>query len=95
MKRAWILLAVVTLVATFALVGGTKNVSCNNVAANTEDVVEAGGPYRNHGQMVRAAAAHLKSVWSDITEQCHDCVMSGFAQRNPNNGSCSFDSGAN
>jgi hypothetical protein len=93
MKRVWILLAVVTLVATLALQGG-KVADCNSVAAETAEVgVDDEGTYKNHGQFVRAAAAYLDSVFPNISEECHSCIMSGFAQSDANNGSCSFPSG--
>ena len=93
MKRAWILLAVVALVATFALAGGEKGISCNTVASIASGIVGPETDYRNHGQYVRAAAGYLNSVWPNITEACHDCVMAGFAQSDANSGSCNFQSG--
>ena len=92
MKRAWIFLAVLALVATFALQGG-KIENCNSVAAATASEVDPESEYRNHGQYVRAAAAFLNGLEPEVSEACHDCIMAQFAQSDSNNGSCNFPSG--
>ena len=90
MKRAGIFLAVLALVAVFALSGGTIS-SCNLVAFNADEAVGSESSYRNHGQYVKAAAAYLNGV-TNLSEECHDCVIAQFAQSDPGNGSCNFSS---
>ena len=88
MKRAWILLAVMALVALFAPAG--EPLFCTTV--KNQAVMEVGDEsgYRNHGQYVRAAAHWLRDNAPNISEACHDCIMSGFAQGDPEGASCNF-----
>ena len=88
MKRTWIFLAVLALVATFALRGGKEVNGCDSVRVDTITAVNMGAPYDNHGQYVRAAAHHLRDFHFNISEPCHDCIMAGFAQSDPEGAVC-------
>jgi len=58
---------------------------CAQVQADAQDAVVSGGPYKNHGQMVRTAA-HVVSDYEEagmITEECSSCIVSQFARRIP------------
>jgi hypothetical protein len=62
---------------TVACEGG----SCEEAQVAAQDAVDSGGPYRNHGKLVKTAAQAANQF--DITEECHDCIVSQFARGIP------------
>jgi hypothetical protein len=55
--------------------------NCEEAQVATQDAVESGGPYRNHGKLVKTAAHEANQF--DITEECHNCIVSQFARGIP------------
>jgi hypothetical protein len=59
--------------------------SCEEAQIAAQDAVESGGPYRNHGKLVKtaakAASPFLKS--GAITEECDSCIVNQFARNIP------------
>jgi len=78
---------IVTVVTTGFLTaqapGDVGSPECRAVQLETQAAVDAGGPYKNHGQMVRTAAntqdPYLEA--GDITEECSSCIMNQFARK--------------
>lgn len=63
--------------------GDVGSRECRLVQLEAQDTVDADGPYKNHGQMVRTAA-NVVSPYDesgDITEECASCIMNQFARR--------------
>jgi hypothetical protein len=59
--------------------------ACGLVQSAAQTAVDFGGPYRNHGQMVRTAARTVSEFVGAgvITEECSSCIVSQFARRIP------------
>jgi len=59
--------------------------ACGDAQVAAQDAVEAGGPYKNHGQMVRTAANTTSPLREDgtISEECESCIINQFARRIP------------
>lgn len=70
---------------------------CREVQLEVQGVVgnETKPPYKNHGQYVKAAAhaANPALEADEITEACHECIVSQFAQSIPtgDQSSCGSD----
>jgi len=59
--------------------------TCGMAQLIVQEAVASGGPYRNHGQMVKTAA-HAANPYlyeGAISEECHSCIVSQFARRIP------------
>ena len=65
--------------------GDVGSAECLMVQNDVQQTVISGAPYKNHGQMVKAAAhATGKAKASgDITGQCASCITRQFAKRLP------------
>jgi hypothetical protein len=65
--------------------GDVGSAECGAVQLDAQAAVEDGGPYRNHGQMVRTAANNQSPALEagDITEECSSCIMNQFARKIP------------
>jgi hypothetical protein len=65
--------------------GDVGSAECREVQLDAQAAVEDGGPYKNHGQMVRTAANNQSPALEagDITEECSSCIMNQFARRIP------------
>jgi len=59
--------------------------ACGLVQSVAQNAVDYGGPYRNHGRMVRTAARTVSQFVEAavITEECSSCIVSQFARRIP------------
>jgi hypothetical protein len=59
--------------------------ACEEAQQAAQDAVDSGGPYRNHGKLVKtaakAASPFLKS--GAITEECDSCIVNQFARNIP------------
>ena len=57
--------------------------TCGMVQLIVQEAVSSGGPYKNHGQMVKTAAhtANQYLYEGEISEECHGCIVSQFARR--------------
>ncbi len=68
--------------------GDVGSPECLAVQLEAQTAVGSGGPYRNHGQLVRTAARsvspHLEA--DDISEECSSCIVHQFARRIPVDG---------
>ncbi|HJZ04721.1 MAG TPA: hypothetical protein VJ327_02570 [Patescibacteria group bacterium] len=64
---------------------GVGSPECLAVQQAAQDAVEAGGPYKNHGQLVKTAAHVVDAavVVGDIDEECASCIMNQFARGIP------------
>ena len=85
MKRLFIPIAVLALLGAFVIASDFRTLAsideCQDALnAAVADVDTDSGNYRNHGQMVRTAAHFSRDNFSGITEECHGCIMAGFAQ---------------
>ena len=59
--------------------------TCGMAQLIVQEAVASGGPYKNHGQMVKTAA-HAANPYlyeGAISEECHSCIVSQFARRIP------------
>ena len=68
---------------TFGQDVGTS--ACGLVQASAQSAVDFGGPYRNHGRMVRTAARTVSEYVAAgiITDECSSCIVRQFAKRIP------------
>src|SRR5262249_19030902 len=59
--------------------------SCRAVQLAAQAAVEAGGPYRNHGDLVRTAAHIVNTALKSgaINDDCAGCIISQFARGVP------------
>ena len=65
--------------------GDVGSRECRSVQLAAQAAVASGGPYRNHGQLVRTAAHVVDAAVTAgaITEECASCIVSQFARRIP------------
>jgi hypothetical protein len=65
--------------------GDIGSAECREAQVAAEIAVESGGPYENHGQLVRTAANVVSAAVAagTITEACASCIMNQFARRIP------------
>ena len=63
--------------------GDVVSFECRAVQIDAQAAVEAGAPYRNHGQLVRTAAHVVSEAeeTGEITEECASCIMNQFASK--------------
>jgi hypothetical protein len=67
------------------ITGDCTQITCGMAQFITQEVVTSGGPYRNHGQMVKTAAHAANPYLYEgvISQECHSCIVSQFARRIP------------
>jgi len=85
-----LLIAIIAVVGLSSVIlgqepGDVGSRECRVVQLEGQDAVTAGGPYKNHGQMVRTAANVVSPYEEamDITEECASCIMNQFARSIP------------
>ena len=63
--------------------GGVGSPECLAVQQAAQAAVAGGGPYKNHGQLVKTAAHVVDAavVAGTIDEECASCIMNQFARR--------------
>jgi hypothetical protein len=52
------------------------------VQSDAQDAAQKGGPYKNHGQMVKTAAHVVSRAVNsgEISEECASCIVSQFGR---------------
>lgn len=83
-----ILVVMFALIATQAYAqtpGDVGTGQCYKVQLAAQQAVSDGGPYKNHGALVRTAAAVVSSAEFalEITAECSSCIMNQFARGIP------------
>jgi len=70
---------------TCDVITGECLTACRVAQKAAQDAVTSGGPYKNHGQMVKTAAHAANPFLYEgaISEECHGCIVSQFARRIP------------
>jgi len=65
--------------------GDVGSVECRVVQLDVQGAITSGGPYKNLGQLVSAAANVVSAAEEagEITEECSSCIMNQFARRVP------------
>lgn len=65
--------------------GDCVELTCEGAQLIAQDAVASGGPYKNHGGVVKTAAQSINEYLYEgvISEECHSCIVSQFAKRIP------------
>jgi hypothetical protein len=65
--------------------GDIGSAECWEAQVGAQTAIESGGPYKNHGQSVRAVANVVGAAVAagTITEACASCITNQFARRIP------------
>ena len=79
------LLSVLSQDALAQVAGDLGTFECRAVQTGAQTAVTNGGPYRNHGMLVRTAAKIVDTALagSTITESCSSCIVRQFARSTP------------
>ncbi len=92
MKKLVLLIMVVFLVITVIPASAKKkkggdvgSTQCREAQLSIQDAIANAGPFKNHGQMVKAVTqlANDSKKNGDITGECGACIINQFAQRIP------------
>ena len=79
-------LSIITLSQALAIKPGDMGTEeCREIQLQIQDTVEMEGPYKNHGQLVRAVvnAVNYSKKAKIITGNCASCIIKQFARRIP------------
>ena len=65
--------------------GDIGTVECQETQLQIQNIIEMEGPYKNHGQFVKAVVHLVKSAKKEeqITGKCASCIFTQFALRIP------------